>query len=78
MHVQSVQKYYFSLSNMQISGFFVAVLEERSGYFMHENVSCQALFAVILVGDVIRGKKSILEYNKSNKSLAVTLTMVVN
>ena len=26
MHVQSVQKYYFSLSNMQISGIFVAVV----------------------------------------------------
>jgi len=26
MHVQSVQKYYFSLSNMQICGIFVAVV----------------------------------------------------
>ena len=26
MHVQSVQKYYFSLSNMQICGVFVAVV----------------------------------------------------
>ena len=26
MHVQSVQKYYFSLSNMQIYGVFVAVV----------------------------------------------------
>ena len=57
MHVQSVENYCFSLSNMQIFDVLVAVLEERSGYFMHENVSCQALFAVILVGDVIRGKK---------------------
>ena len=26
MHVQNVQKYYFSLSNMQICGVFVAVV----------------------------------------------------
>ena len=35
-----------------------------------------ALFAVILVGHLIRGK-NILEYNISKKS-RVTLTMVVN
>ena len=36
-----------------------------------------ALFAVILVGHLIREKKSILEYNISKKSLVI-LTMVVN
>ena len=41
---------------MQIFDVLVAVLEEQSGYFT-KKVIYQALFAVILVGHVIRGKK---------------------
>ena len=45
----------------------------RDEWIVHENI---ALFAVILVGHLIRGK-NILEYNISKKSLVI-LTMVVN
>ena len=47
MHVQSVQKYGFSLSNMQICGVFVAVVVVRgclSSLFCDDIMICNPLF----------------------------------
>ena len=60
----------------QICKFVTFLLpSSRDEWIVHENIY-SFLFAVILVGHLIRGK-NILEYNISKKS-PVILTMVVN
>ena len=63
MHVQSVQKYCFSLSNMQICGVFVAVVVVVNYQF---HVLYPGLFSSVF-------KKTISCYNRSNAILDDTL-----